>query len=371
VTPATRTATLFATQFCAFGLLLPFLPAVLTARGLTLEEVGLVLAAGSAIRLVAGPAGGRLADAWGRPRAVLALAALGAALAASGLFLASGLVAVLAVMLVHNAALAPIVPLSDALAVAAARDAPFDYARARAAGSVSFILAALMGGQALALAGTDAVVVILVVSLVAAAGAALIAPAVPSVPKSPGAGFLKLLRIPALRRLMLVSALLQGSHALYYGFGTLHWQASGLSAGLIGALWAAGVIAEVALFWWGRGLVTRLGPAGLCATAAAMGVLRWTILAVTTEPMVLIPAQLLHAGTFAMQHLATMQLLGRIVPPGQAGSAQSLHAAIGVGLPLGLLTLAAGPLYANVGGLGFLAMAALCALAWPLSRRLR
>jgi PPP family 3-phenylpropionic acid transporter len=371
VSPALRTAGLFAAQFCAFGLLLPFLPAVLTARGLTFEEVGLVLAAGSAIRLMAGPLGGRIADASGRPRLVLALAALGAGLAATGLFLASGLVAVLAVMLLHNAALAPIVPLSDTLAVAAARAASFDYARVRAAGSIAFILAALAGGQALALVGPDAVVALLVACLLAAAAAAILAPASAASAPAPGGGFLRLLRIPALRRLMLVSALIQGSHALYYAFGTLHWQAAGLSAGLIGLLWAAGVLAEVALFWWGRGLVTRLGPAGLCAAAAGMGVLRWCVLAATTDAAPLILAQLLHAGTFAMQHLATVQLLARIAPAGQAGSAQSLHAAIGVGLPIMLVTLAAGPLYAATGGAAFLAMAALCALAWPLSFGLR
>jgi PPP family 3-phenylpropionic acid transporter len=48
---------------------------------------------------------------------------------------------------------------------------------------------------------------------------------------------------------------MHGSHAFYYAFGTLHWQAQGLGAGLIGALWATGVVAEIALFsgaaaWW-------------------------------------------------------------------------------------------------------------------------
>jgi PPP family 3-phenylpropionic acid transporter len=373
VSPALRFACIYAAQFFAFGILLPFLPAVLAGRGLGASEVGMLLAAGSAIRLVAGPAGGRLADALGRPRLVLALAASGAALAAIGLTLASGVLLLLVVVLLHNAALAPVVPLTDALAVAASRTGAFDYARARAAGSIAFILAALGAGQAVALAGLDAAVWLLVAGLAATALAALLLPGAPRIP-SPRrglSGFLAPLRIPLLRRLLLVSALIQGSHAMYYAFGTLHWQAQGLSAGLIGALWAAGVVAEVALFWYGRGVVTRLGPVGLSVGAALAGVLRWGVLAVSADPWALFPAQLLHAGTFGMQHLAVMAIMARAVPPAEAGTAQALHAALGVGLWMGVFTLACGPLFAALGGAAFWAMAVLCALAVPAALRLR
>ncbi|OYW08396.1 MAG: hypothetical protein B7Z53_04820, partial [Rhodospirillales bacterium 12-71-4] len=84
-------------------------------------------------------------------------------------------------------------------------------------------------------------------------------------------------------------------------------------------------------------------------------------------PWLLVPAQALHAATFGMQHLATMAVLARVVPPAEAGTAQTLHAAFGVGLWMGLLALACGPLYAAAGGAGFWAMAVLSALALPAS----
>jgi PPP family 3-phenylpropionic acid transporter len=376
VNPATRFALLYSAQFAAVGITLPFLPAVLAARGMSAQEVGVLLATASAVRLVAGPLGGRLADALGNPRLVLAVGAGIATLVACGLLLPAGFVMLLAVMALYSAAFAPVVPLSDALAVNASRGADekrtggFDYARVRAAGSIAFMLAAIACGQAVALAGIDAAVWLLVAGLAATSLAALTLPgAAPRASRAAGGwtGFFAPLRIPAMRRLMLVSALIQGSHALYYGFGTLHWQAAGLGAGLIGALWAAGVLTEIALFLWGRGLVARLGPVGLSLAAAAAGVLRWGITAVTVDPLWLFPAQALHAGTFAMQHLAMMAVLGRVVPPAEAGTAQTLHAALGVGLWSGLLALACGPLYAGFGGAGFWAMAGLCALALPAS----
>lgn len=369
VSPAARHALPYATQFFGFGVILPFLPAVLAARGLDAAEVAIVLAVGSATRLVAGPAVGRVADALGAPRLVLAVVSAVAALAAMGFLWAAGFVLLLAVHAALSAATAPVMPLTDALTIAAARREGFDYGRVRAAGSIAFIAAALLAGQAVAGFGADAAIALMALGFAGTAVAALLLPAAAPRPAGPRglAGFLAPLRIPAFRRLLLVSALIQGSHAFYYAFGTLHWQAAGLGEGLIGALWATGVVAEIVLFLWGRGVVARLGPIGLCVAAGVAGVLRWGATALTTDPLLLFPLQVLHAATFGAQHLATMQVLGRVVPPAQAGTAQALHASLGAGLAIGVLTLASGPLFGAFGGGGYWAMAALCAIAVPAS----
>jgi PPP family 3-phenylpropionic acid transporter len=310
---------------------------------------------------------------------VLALAAAAAALCCAGFVLAAGFLAMLLAHALLSIAVAPVMPLTDAVTLAAIRRSPFDYGRVRAAGSVAFIVAALLAGQAVAWFGAVGALPLMIMGFVATAAAALLLPAAETsraVSTTHGvAGLLAPLRNPALRWLILVSALVQGSHAFYYAFGTLHWQAAGLGAGLIGALWAAGVIAEIALFFWGRGVVARLGPVRLSLIAATCGVLRWALTAVTTEPLALFALQLLHAATFGAQHLATMMILARIVPPAQAGTAQALHASLGGGLSIGVLTLAAGPLYSAFAGGGYWAMAALCAAALPacfvLGRALR
>ena len=67
--------------------------------------------------------------------------------------------------------------------------------------------------------------------------------------------------------------------------------------------------------------------------------------------------QLIHAATFAMQHLSAMLVLSRFVPAERAATAQALHAALGYGAPTGLMMLLSGWLYTHYGGLVFLAMA--------------
>mgnify|MGYP002780666059 CR=1 FL=1 len=362
-----RHATLYATQFFAFGVVIPFLPAVLAARGLDAEEVAAVLAAGSAVRLLAGPLGGRAADALGTPRGVIAFAAAMGALAALGFSALAGFAWLMAAHILLSAAMAPVVPLTDAVVVAAAREGRFDYGRVRAWGSIAFIAAALQGGQAVERVGPDGALALIALGLGVTSAVAMLLPAAPRVPRRPSGSFTAPLRVPAFRWLLLVSALMSASHAFYYAFGTLHWQAAGLGAGLIGALWATGVVAEIALFLWGRDVVARLGPVRLGVIAAVAGAVRWAATAFTTDPAILFPIQVLHAGSFGAQHLATMMILARVVPAEQAGTAQTVHASLGPGLAMGGVTALCGPLYAAAGGAGYLAMAALCAAAVPAS----
>ncbi len=115
-----------------------------------------------------------------------------------------------------------------------------------------------------------------------------------------------------------------------------------------------------------------MGPAGLTACAAGASVVRWTVTAMGPPLPVLAAVQLVHAATFAMQHLSAMLVLSRFVPAERAATAQALHAALGYGAPTGLMMLLSGWLYARYGGLVFLAMAVMggsaLALVGPLAR---
>jgi PPP family 3-phenylpropionic acid transporter len=354
-----RFALLWAAQFFALGAMMPFLPAILAEGGLAAAEVGAVMAAGSLVRLLAAPMGGMLADQAADTRHVTAL----------GFGLAAGLWALLAVQVTHSVLAAPVVPLSDALALGAVRAGRFDYARVRAVGSVAFIAGAVAAGQAAEFSGPRAAAWLLTAGLALAALAALGLPAVPPRPRELKQSLWAPLREPAFRRILPVAALIQGSHAVYYGFSTLHWQAAGLGSGFVGVLWGLGVLAEVVLFVYGRPLADRLGLCGLALLAALAGILRWGVSAETVHPFALLAVQLLHGATFGAMHLAAMRaLLG--LAPGLAGRAQALLASA-VSASTGGLIWLSGPLYAAAGGGAFWAMAALCALAAPLAWRLR
>src|SRR2546429_6927762 len=147
-----RFMTLYAALFSAFGFASPFLPAFLAERGLGPEELGFVLSASTALRLVCGPVAGHLADRIQAFRAELAVCAIVAATAALLYLAAHGFWTVMAVSLLQAAALAPLVPLADALSLAHARPqksaAGFEYGWVRGAGSAALIAGTLLGGDA-------------------------------------------------------------------------------------------------------------------------------------------------------------------------------------------------------------------------------
>jgi PPP family 3-phenylpropionic acid transporter len=100
-------------------------------------------------------------------------------------------------------------------------------------------------------------------------------------------------------------------------------------------------------------------------------VLRWTVMAQSSDVLALALVQPLHGLTFALLHLACMRVLLRTVPQGLEGTAQALYGTVGVGAASALLTLASGMLYGRLGPQAFWFMAALCAAALPLTLKLR
>jgi PPP family 3-phenylpropionic acid transporter len=174
---------------------------------------------------------------------------------------------------------------------------------------------------------------------------------------------LGLLRNRNVLLLLLASGLIQGSHALHYGFSVLYWDSAGIPPDLSGVLWTIGVVAEIGLLVAGRRGIGHLGPAALIGIGGVAGALRWVVTASTTDPWIIGPLQALHALSFAATMLGAAGLLARLVPPELGATAQTLHAALGPGLGMLLLTGASGPLYARFGGLAFLAMAAACLAA--------
>ncbi len=346
---------LFIAAFFAAGAVLgAYLPLWLADRGLDAAAIGQVLGVASLLRVAAVPGWGWVADRAGRQRAMLFAASACAAGCSAALPTAPGLGMLIMVAGAQGVAASALVPLTDALTLALAEARRLDYGRTRAWGSVSFMMATAACGSLLGWAGSRVVPWLLATFYGAAA---VLAVALPPTARAEAAGTASARLGRDFRLALLASALIQGSHAAYYGFASLHWRAAGIPDGVIGLLIAEGIIAEIALFIWGRGLVERLGPAGLTAIAASGCILRWTVTAFTTAVPLLACVQLLHAATFACQHLSAMLVL-RTLPQPRAGTAQTMLAALGFAAPTGGLTWLSGHLYGAAGGLVFLLMAA-------------
>lgn len=368
---------LYVLLYGAFGAASPFLPAYIEERGIPAELIGVVFGAGTAIRLISAPIAGRIADGTHALRLVLAVCAVGTALAATGYLGAGSFWPLLAVSILHATALAPTTNLADALALVSSRRATphgFEYGWVRGAGSAAFIVASIIAGWAIASQGLSVVIWMQALLLLTVPLALTRVP--PVEPKAERetitrSGILELLRLRDFRLVVLVAALILGSHALHDTFSVIRWRAAGISPQAISLLWSLSVAAEVVVFFIaGPWLLNRLTPAAAIALAAVAGASRWLVAAFTADVVALAAIQPLHGITFALLHLACMRLLARIVPDRLAATAQAIYGTVGVGAATALVTVLSGLLYARMGACAFGVMSMLCLAALPIARSL-
>jgi PPP family 3-phenylpropionic acid transporter len=358
----------------------PFLPRFFESRGVGPAELGLLFGLGTAVRLLSGPLAGRVADLYAARRAVLALCIALSAGIALGLSQATAFAALFALSLAHAAALAPTTTLADALALAAAEPAngrrpAFEYGWVRGAASAAFVAGSLVAGRVLET--TPLVAVLWMHAALLGSAALLVRLGLPAeTPPPPPAsvemraldGVRELLAIRPFRRLLVVAALVLGSHAMHDGFAMVRWHAAGIGPASGSVLWSESVLAEVLMFFViGPALLRRMSARRAMAAAALAGIVRWIVMANTASLAAIALVQPLHGITFALLHLACMRSIAATVPPALGATAQSLYAA-GATTVTAVLAIVSGRLYADFGPHGFLAMALLCAIALPLTR---
>ena len=371
----------YVTLYAAFGALSPFLPAFLQSHQLRYEEIGFVLGAGTAVRLIAGPAAGRVADRMQCPRMVFAVCTTCAALFALSNLTLQMFWPLLAATILWSASIAPAAPLADALALAAAKPQRakkgFEYGWVRGAGSAAFILGTIGSGQLVQPLGLGVTLVLQAALLVIAAIWISRVPnylAAPHASRSrvEGGAISELLRLPAFRQVVLVAALVLGSHALHDSFAVIYWNSAGIGSAMVSVLWSEQVIAEVVVFLLiGPALLRWIGPAWALTVSAAISAIRWGLMATSTDPYVLASIEPLHGATFALLHLAAMRVIAAVIPLRLAATAQAVYGTLGVGAAVAVVTFASGLLYEHLGGRGFWVMAALCVTAVPIAMRVR
>ena len=362
-------AVLYVLLFGSFGAEAPFFPLFLQSRGRTAGEIGLILAAGTVVRLSFGPLVGIVADRVGI-RLSLAVTTIAAGFVGLCYLAAPSFAALLVVSMLHATVLTSLNPLSDALALAAsAREKTFAYGWVRGIGSGGFVLATLASGAIVGAFGLSSIIVIASVMIllmvlplpwIAAPGRTAGGP--------PLAGVAALLAIPAFRRILLVGGLVIGSQSMSDTFAAIHWRAAGVPPTIVGALWAEAVAAELLVFLLvGPFLLRRFGPSRCAVIGALSGMVQWGALASTADPALLVLSQPLHGLTFALTHLSCMTVIAATVPTERAATAQALYGTLCLGLASALVTSASGVLWGVWGARAFWAMSALCLIAVPFA----
>ena len=267
---AWRLAGFYAALFAALGVQVPFLPVWLAAKGFDAREIGIVLAIPMIVRVFAIPVAAHAADRHDALRAAIVITAATAVAGYGAVALASGPLAIMAAFAIASAFYTPLMTLADAYAFRGLGQQGRAYGPVRLWGSVAFIGGSFGAGFLLDAIAPDDLIWLIVVAMGLTMGAACaLAPLRPSGRGAPPASLStnELWRDPTFFGVAAAASLIQASHAVFYGFSTLDWQAAGLDGVTIGALWALGVLAEIVLFAVSGRLPIR--PTTLLLTGAA------------------------------------------------------------------------------------------------------
>jgi PPP family 3-phenylpropionic acid transporter len=372
----TRTASVYGALLLMIGVMLPFMPVWLAARGFSIADVAWALALQSVVRVVAMPVVTYWADRLAaRRRFIIVLSGIAAVMMLMA-NLSDSVVAITAFVVLSAFAWSPVMPMLDAVAVEQSEAGHYDYGRVRIAGSVTFIAGSLGAGAMLTVLPATDLGWLLLATHVLLAVSALALPRLGAARQGlqrdmslKAAG--KVMLTASFILLILVAGLTQASHALYYGFGSLHWEAQGFSGVTIGTLWSIGVIAEIVLFIYARKPLNRFGPVGLLMGGAALGAVRWAVMAFDPPLAMTALLQVLHAGSYALTHLGTIYFIRRKLDEDFAGTAQGLFGAISGGVIMTAAISLAGWAYAVQGGAAYAWMAAMCGLALVLAAVLK
>lgn len=341
-------------------------------------QIGLIASVSQVVRIATPPLWGIVADAIGRMRALLLagpLAMLVVLLLMSRVpSLESGdrFVPLLVLVCLLQVAGTGVTPLTEALALRVAGEDSGRYGRLRVWGSIGFLIAVLATGPLLDRHGFD----VLPAVLAAIIGVLLLGCVAMPARISSQASMRTPLSASLLRAgplaLMVSGFLMLASHGAFYGFFSLYLEGLGFSGAMIGALWALGVVAEIALFLSQRRLFARFDPAALLSASLATSVLRFLLTALagagalagsSAALSLLVVAQVLHAITFGLHHSASLRLLQRMFAPNQIASATAIVSATSYGAGGAFGVLVAGLVWQAGSPAQAFAMASLFALA--------
>lgn len=372
-----RLAALYVATFTVAGIQMPFFPLWLEARGLDARTIGLLLSVPMIARVLAVPLITREADRreWLHP--LLAACACASLVGYVLLGLAKTPALIFALFIVASASYASVMPMTDAYALRGLAALRRAYGPVRLWGSAAFIAGNFLAGYAADLLPAGDLIWLIAASYAGVAAAALLLAPLSPLTGAAGEGNRPkgLLRNSAYLAALAAASFIQASHAVFYTFSVVAWSGMGLNGITIAALWALGVVAEIALFAVSGRLPASITPINLLLIGAAGAVLRWGAMALDPPAAALPWLQLLHALSFGATHLGTLGFIARHTSANQGASAQG-YLAIAIGVAMAAATGISGLLFAAFGSVAYAAMALMavaggaCALiAKRLSRR--
>ncbi len=373
-----RFSILYFLFFLMIGTYGPFWPVWLSSIDVSPKNIGIALASATILKVILGPIFARLNDNNNNDNSIILYISLLSTLTFFSIVLINHYYDSARILIIILGCLAwgffsSSIPLLEAKTILLTSKQSLDYGKIRLWGSISFIVAAV--GVGILIEHTNKNIVIRLILLFSF----LASCAIYFTPKNNIKNkrritrtFYHLINLPGFFLFLLCCGCIQASHSFYYAFSSITWLKNGLSSSFIGCAWALGVLAEITLFALFANKLKNFSPKILIKFAAIITIIRWIILSLTSNPVLILIAQTGHAASYGITHLAAMYYISTKVSSEIQGSAQSIYASISMGILPAIIIPFSGIIYTVGGGsLGFISMATLALIGLCLSQVLK
>jgi PPP family 3-phenylpropionic acid transporter len=357
--------------FSVLGAMMPFWSLYLDYLAFDSVQIGLLFAAPMLVRIIMPNIWGHLADTKNSRVWFLRFGLSCAFLTFSALLLAKSFFAVLAFLVLHSIFWNGMLALTEAEVIERLRKQANAYGRIRVWGSIGFIVFVLVLGWVFDQISIRHLPFILFALLACTMCSSFALPIGERTEKRDLVSAKTFITEALDKRSLvffIVMVIVHASHGAYYVFFSIYLEQLAYTRTEIGIFWTLGVIAEIVLFFLAHKIIPHFSLYFLLMLSLVLTALRWCGIALLSEfAVLLIFIQCLHAFSFGMIHLVSVDYCRQRFRPETLSRAQALINATGYGIGGALGTFLSGYIWPMGGDILFLSAAAFTTFAIVLA----
>jgi len=316
------------------GAFVPYWGLYLKSEQFSPADIGILMSLFQISRIFAPNFWGWLADHTGKRVQWIKLTAFLGLCGFTAVFWAHGFYWLFFVMASLSLFTSSTLPLAESLTLAHLATTNGHYSRIRMWGSFGFIVAAVILGFLIDFSGIESLLWFLLIVQLALFILSYTLPD-PKVLAHAHDHFSiwQVLKQPNVIALLVGCALMVTAHGVLYNFYSIYLSDHGYSKGMIGLLWAVGVICEIGIFMLMPKIMARYSLKSIMLISLLLAVVRFSMIGVAVDNiLLLVIAQTLHAATFGSFHAASVEVITKFFNGRHQAKGQAIYNSVAYGI---------------------------------------
>lgn len=321
-------------HFAFIGAFAPYWSLYLKSLSFNAFQIGILMSLLHVTRVFAPAAWGWLADHTGKRLLIVQLAAIMGSISYCGVFFGESFAWMAATMALMSFFWSASLPLIEATTLSYLGESTAKYGRIRAWGSLGFIFAVISIGYLL-----DAMDIgsLLWAVLGFKLGIIIFSRQIPdaeiALQPADNLSVRQIFKRPEVLAFFAACLLMALAHGPYYTFYSIYLVEHGYNKGLVGWLWAIGVICEIGVFFLMPQLMRRFGLKQIMIFSFSCAIARFLMIGWGVEWLAMVVlAQILHAATYGAHHATAMMLVHHFFRGRHQAKGQALYTSLTFGL---------------------------------------